>query len=373
MNHTLRALQDIKLQTVRESISPACYQRSHAKALLWYGFDLALYLAAMTGVFLSDSPVLKLFFGLLAGCAVAFMFVWAHDAAHGSLFQNKRVAEVLGTIFMLPSLNMYRLWALGHNKVHHGFTSFSPVDWIWRPLTPAEYAAKGWWQRALYRLERTPYFCALHYILRVWWPGMVRFRPDEQHKDRHMFTLNKLITLAFALGFGAILYAFGGGIWGLIAGLFLPWLVFNYFIALFVFLHHTHPDIPFFDQRKEWSNTIGQLYCSTVVRCSRISELLIHNIMTHTPHHVDARIPFYHLKRAHADLKASYGEFIHEYRFRWSTVRGIFRQCKLYDFENQVWHDFRQARQLLAVAGSMQPETRNASCTSTLGEARISG
>ena len=50
-------------------------------------------------------------------------------------------------------------------------------------------------------------------------------------------------------------------------GVVLPFLVFNYFIAFFIFLHHTHPDVPFFDQRPEWSNTIGQVYCSIVVRC----------------------------------------------------------------------------------------------------------
>ena len=80
-----------------------------------------------------------------------------------------------------------------------------------------------------------------------------------------------------------------------------------------------------------------------MVRCPRVGELLIHNIMIHIPHHVDPRIPFYHLKRAYADLQHEYGQFFHEYRFRWSTVRMIFRRCKLYDFERQVWYSFREA------------------------------
>ena len=80
---------------------------------------------------------------------------------------------------MLPSMNMYRLWCHGHNRVHHGFTSYTPIDWIWRPLTPAQYAALNRWQRLIYRLERSPWTCALHYLNKVWWPGMVRYRPDE--------------------------------------------------------------------------------------------------------------------------------------------------------------------------------------------------
>jgi omega-6 fatty acid desaturase (delta-12 desaturase) len=337
------SLQTVNLNAVRRAISSACYRRSWLRTFGWYAFDLALYLAAMWGVFASGSLWLKLLSGIGAGCAVAFMFVWAHDAAHGALFQSKGVAEILGTLFMLPSMNMYRLWSHGHNRVHHGFTSYSPIDWIWRPLTPREFAARNWWRKLVYRLERSPYTCALHYLIRVWWPGMVLYRPDSKDRERWLITVDKLVTLGFALLLSVLAWRFGGGLTGVVAGVVVPFLVFNYFIALFVFLHHTHPEVPFFDHRPEWSNTIGQVYCSIVVRCSRLSELLIHNIMIHVPHHVDPKIPFYHLKRAYADLQREYGEYLHEYRFRWSTVRMIFRRCKLYDFDRKVWYSFREA------------------------------
>lgn len=42
------------------------------------------------------------------------------------------------------------------------------------------------------------------------------------------------------------------------AAVVVPFLVFNHCIALFVYLHHTHPDVPFFVDKPEWSNTIGQ-------------------------------------------------------------------------------------------------------------------
>ncbi len=351
-------LHDVKLTTVRTAISPVCYRRSQVRNFAWLGFDFAIYLAAMWAVFAVESAWLKLAFGLVAGCGVAVMFIWAHDAAHGALFQSKLVAEVLGTISMLPSFNMYRLWSHGHNRVHHGFTSYTPIDWVWRPLTPAEYAALGRWRRFIYRLERTPYTCALHYLLKVWWPGMVRFRPDPKFRERHLFTFNKALTLVFAIVFCLVAYRFAGGIVGVVAAVVLPWIVFNYFIALFVFLHHTHPDVPFFDNRQEWSNSIGQVYCSIVVRCSRLSELLTHNIMIHVPHHVDPHIPFYRLKRAYADLERSYAAFIHEYRFRWSTVRRIFRRCKLYDYDLKRWYSLPEAAALTAHRGAAGPLPR---------------
>jgi omega-6 fatty acid desaturase (delta-12 desaturase) len=338
-----QSLKDIKLTTVRQTLSPDSYRRSMWQTFGWYLFDLSLYLAFMRGVFTSDTWWVQLLCGLGAGAAVAIMFVWAHDAAHGALFASDGVAEIFGTLFMLPSLNMYRLWCHGHNRVHHGFTSFTPIDWIWRPLTPDAYAALPRFQRIVYRLERSPYTCALHYLNKVWWPGMVMFRPGEQSRERFGFAMQKLITFGFAGLLSAAAWLWAGGLVGVIAAVLVPFLVFNYFIALFVYLHHTHPDVPYFDHKPEWSNTIGQVYCSIVWRCSRLSELLIHNIMIHVPHHVDPRIPFYRLKRAYADLQREYGAYLHEYRFRWSTVLRTFRQCKLYDYESKTWYSFREA------------------------------
>jgi acyl-lipid omega-6 desaturase (Delta-12 desaturase) len=343
-----QALRDIKLTTVRKAISDACYNRSALLTFGWFTFDLVLYIALMVGVFSSDPWWAKLLFGVGAGCAVAFMFVWAHDAAHGALFESEWTAEILGTTLMLPSLNMYRLWCHGHNRVHHGFTSLTPVDWIWRPLTPQAYALLPWHRKMVYRLERTPYGCALHYLLKVWWPGMVMYRPEKGSRERLGYNVHKVITAVFATLLIGAAYRWGGGVLGVVAGVALPFIVFNYFIALFVYLHHTHPEVPFFDHRPEWSNTIGQVYCSVVWRCSKMSELLVHNIMIHVPHHVEPRIPFYRLKAAYRDLQREYGQYLHEYRFRWRTVWRIFRQCKLYDFESKTWYSFREARMLRA-------------------------
>lgn len=334
-------LKPIKLQHIRQAIRPERYQKRTWIALRSYIFDGALYISAITGILIIHHWWAQLLLGLLAGSAVAFMFVWAHDAAHGALFENRYLAEVLGTLFMLPSFNMYRLWAFGHNRVHHGFTSLTPVDWIWRPWTPQEYRRKNFWQKFVYHLERSPYTCALHYLIKVWWPGMVRFKADP--KNKKSFALSKLLTLMFFVMFSAFSW-WVAGFFGFIAAVLLPFLVFNYYIALFVFLHHTHPSIPFFAEKEEWSQSIGQMYCSTVVRCSKISEMLIHNILIHAPHHVDPRIPYYHLQAAYEDLRQEYGDYLHEMRFSFGGVRSIFKACKLYDYESKQWMSFRSGR-----------------------------
>ena len=350
--------EGLTLGDVRRSFSPACYQRSRLQALGWLLAGAVLYGAALAAVFVADAPGLKAIAGSVAGLAVAFLFIWAHDAAHGALFGSTRWSEVLGTAAMLPSLQVYRLWVFGHNRVHHGFTSLSSIDWIWRPLTPAEYAGRSRWRRAVYRVERHPAGCGLHYLLRVWWYGMVRFRPDRPARHQRSYRWSKLGTLAFATVLSVVAYRFAGGWVGIVTALVLPFLVFNHVIAFVIYLHHTHPQVPFFLDRTAWSPTIGQLACSTVIRSNRVVETLTLNILIHAPHHVDTRIPFYRLKQAYDDLGGPYGAQVFEYRLRWATVRRIFRHCQLYDFESMTWYRFRDVgsipappREPIAVGG----------------------
>ena len=337
-------LKQIKLAEIRQVISQSCYKRSLWKAILWYGIDLLIFAVGISLVFSSQHIIVKLLGGMLSGVGTAVLFVWAHDAAHGTLFKGNKIAEILGTIVMLPSLNIYRLWSYGHNKVHHGFTSLSPIDWIWRPFTPAEYRALSKFQRILYRIERSWFTCAFHYLRRVWWNEMLRFNPGKDQKQKRYYRYGKLYVASYALLMGTLAYHFAGGVIGVVCALILPFIVFNYFIALIVYLHHTHPDIPFFDLKRDWSHSIGILYCSTVIHCSKFSKSLLHNIMIHIPHHLDIRIPFYNLPRAYQEIKKEYGEYFHEYRFSWQKVSRIFKRCKLYDFDNKRWLTFKEAR-----------------------------
>lgn len=337
-------VKKIKSSVARTFIPDDCYTRSQSKTVFWYCFDSMLFLFGLSLVFLSPRVEFQLIGGLVAGIATAMMFVWAHDAAHGALFNGSKIAEVMGTIAMLPSLNIYRMWSYGHNKVHHGFTSFSPIDWIWRPLTAKEYQSLSLFQKSLYRVERCFFTCAFHYLRRIWWEQMLCFNPGKNKQECHYFRNGKLIVLFYGLMMSVLAYFFAGGLMGIVAAVLLPFIVFNYFIAMIVYLHHTHPEVPFFDLKTEWSHSVGALYCSTIIHCSKLFRVLLHNIMIHIPHHLDPRIPFYNLPQAHKALKEKYGEFFHEYHFKWSYVFSIFKQCKLYDFENKVWMTFKEAK-----------------------------
>ncbi len=330
---------------LRQKITPKAYKKSMPTVIFWCALDMAFYLFFMYGVFAINNYIGKLISGFLAGIAASGMFVLAHDAAHGSLFKNKWVAEIMGTIYMLPALNSYRLWCFGHNRIHHGFTSFSPIDWIWRPLTIDEYKSLSGFKKFLYRAERSFWGCGLHYIIKVWWPKMVMFMPDDLQASKvRAIKIGKLAVVLFALLIGTIYYSHQGW-FSVFAALIVPFIVFNYVISLIVYIHHTHPQVPFFDERSEWNHTIGAVFCTTVIHTNwLVDKFITHHILIHTPHHADIRIPFYRLKTAFSSIKEHYSAYIHEYKLNFSTLLNIFKTCKLYDYKNHIWYNFNVAQ-----------------------------
>lgn len=339
MDETTKSLQGTKLSVVRSKINASRYQRNFKKTFIWLIFDVCLYCLGIYIILSSQSIALKLLGGLLSGWATSVLFVWGHDAAHGALFKNKIIAEILGTIAMLPSFNMYRLWCYGHNRIHHGFTSMTEVDWIWKPLSPQQYKEQSKFQQLIYRVERSLFSCALHYFIKVWWQKMIRFKLPEFNLQ---FFLIKITTLTIAISSISWVYIISGSVFSAFCAIIMPFIIFNYVIALFVYLHHTHPNIPYFKNREQWNFAVGGIRCSTVIRMSKIGEILTHNIMIHVPHHVDFRVPFYNLKGAYSDLKNEYGQHITEYKFSWKKIFSIFNQCKLFDYETKTWYKFSE-------------------------------
>ena len=86
----------MKLGTVRAAFSPIVHQRSARLAYGWLAIDAVLYSAFISGALIVHLLVIRLVLGVLAGVMTASLFVWAHDAAHGALFDLTRKAEVLG-------------------------------------------------------------------------------------------------------------------------------------------------------------------------------------------------------------------------------------------------------------------------------------
>lgn len=123
-------------------------------------------------------------------------------------------------------------------------------------------------------------------------------------------------------------------VWGTVFA--VPWLLWNVLIGWTVYLHHIDPSIAW-SRRGRWSKLRGQLDGTTTLDMPRWVDLLSHNVFHHVAHHVDPRIPFYHLPAASRALRARFGATIRSRRYDLRDYARITRRCKLFDFDRERW------------------------------------
>ena len=117
---------------------------------------------------------------VFAGLGVAGLFVLGHDASHGALFDSPTVNKQVARWCMLPSLHNEAAWDLGHNRIHHGYTTRIGFDFVWHPATAEEYAAMSRLHRLRHRVEWSCIGAGAYYLRAVWWDKMMTLPPGGQ-------------------------------------------------------------------------------------------------------------------------------------------------------------------------------------------------
>jgi omega-6 fatty acid desaturase (delta-12 desaturase) len=330
-------------KTLRSWLIPLS-TRTTLWALVLLAFDYALLLTALAGTVWLSAVWAKLLAGLAAGFVTGRLFVIGHDACHQSLTPHRRLNKWLGRLAFLPSLTPYSLWDVGHNVIHHGYTNLKGVDFVWAPLSPAEYAALTPLARLRERLYRGGWAPGVYYVSEIWWKRL--FFPNSQQMPtrRAIFTKDCLLVSAVALGWAAAL-AWAADATAqpllpvLLAGWVLPFLFWNAMIGFVVYVHHTHTQVRWHEEKAAW--TRAQPFVSTTVHLTFPIGIgaVLHHIMEHTAHHVDMSIPLYRLKDAQSKLEEMLPGRIIVQPFSWRWYFDTARRCKLYDYQ-LGWTDF---------------------------------
>ena len=335
--------------TLREAISiipDSCYENPTGKGILYLLWAVLIYGFSLGALFYTDNPVLLLALWVLTGLSVSSLFILGHDACHGALFKSKKLCRAIGRALMLPSLHIYNAWDMGHNRVHHSFTIRQHKDFVWHPLTAQEYHGLSRLQKAMHRIEWSAFGAGIYYLLEVWWKKMVVLRSSKKlaesiRQDKRFVLYFVLLSVAGAVAIGL---ASGTGaayaLWVWCKVLIVPWLIFNHIIGATVYIHHIQPDIAWHADGL-WSKFKGQVEGTTNIRVPALLNLFFHNIFVHIPHHVDPRIPFYHLPAAAEAIKEHYPEEVHDLPFGLYDYWRATKNCKLYDFDENVWLDYR--------------------------------
>lgn len=320
--------------------------KSTATALFLLILDYVFFFALLAGVVAFPQWWLKLICGLVCGFVIGRIFIIGHDACHQSLTANRKLNKWLGRIAFLPSVSPYSLWDVGHNVVHHGYTNLKGMDFVWCPVTQEEYEAMSPARKFLERIYRSGWAPGLYYLIEIWWHRMMFPTKAYMGTQRKVFFWDGLLVSIFGILWAIIMVALAVATEQSVIGLlffgwFIPLAFWFSMIGWVVYVQHTHTSIIWHDNKIAWAK--AQPFVSTTVHLVfnfRIGALL-HHIMEHTAHHVDMSIPLYRLKQAQAKLEEMLPERIVIQKFSWRWYFKTAKACKLYDFKNQRWLNFK--------------------------------
>ncbi|WP_078129664.1 fatty acid desaturase [Leptospira alexanderi] len=341
------------LGSVRETLSDETFANPTYKGIGYFLRDLFFFGVAITLLWNVDNWYILPFLWFFAGMTIAALFIVGHDCAHEALFKSKFLQYWIGQIAMFPSLHAYNQWAYGHNRIHHGHTIKRQGDFVWHPVTTKEYAEFGIFKKLMHRCFWSVWGGGIYYMVEIWFKGMVLFTAPLKEAGR-----DKLIMLSFAFISSGLVFYFGAssstggfdvlaGLWMFVKVCVVPFLVWNYFMGITVYVHHIHSEIPW-KKKQEWTPFYGQMKGTINYHINPIINFFFHNIFIHMPHHVHMKIPFYNLKRALNEIKTVFRDNVLE---RDSILKDYFKstsRCKVINSETGKWMTYEEARDMIA-------------------------
>ncbi len=319
-------------------------QRSTKLALLLCGIDFLMYVSAIVGVIYFENMALKILCSVLAGFNISALFIIGHDASHNAFTNSKILNQVIARIVFLPSLHNYGLWSMEHNRIHHQSTNVKDMN-SWSPLSKEEYDSLSEGKKRLERFYRSIPGICFYYMIERWWKN--KFFPFKSNKGQYnsvkwdflLVSLYLVSYLSLLTYFGQV-FSHSSSIELILLGFVLPFLIWNFMMGFTVYQQHTHESIAWNKSRKDMEKFGGQEDFTMHVQYPHWYNLVSHNIMAHTAHHVDPSIPLYNLDKAQNKLSEFLGNDIKVIRFSFSGFIKTLAKCKLYDYDKRNWLDF---------------------------------
>lgn len=240
---------------------------------------------------------LTLLFAFPAAGFLVRTFIIMHDCGHGSFVPSRRANEVIGFITGAITLTPFAQWRRDH-ALHHA--SSGDLDRRGHgdvlTLTVDEYLARSRWGRLKYRMYRHP---IVLFVLGPIFLLIVRHLPAAGIARTSKTTLESrattaalaaiVVALALAVGWKAVLLVYGPIL--LIAGATGNWLFY---------VQHQFEDA-YWEPHEGWDYAEAAIRGASYYRLPRVLEWMTGRIGLHHVHHLDPKIPNYHLRRCHEE------------------------------------------------------------------------
>ena len=322
-------------------------RKSTAKAWAILSGHVAFYLLTVAGAIAPLPLAVNIVFAILNGFAIGLLFAIGHDCVHKAFAPDRLTNQIMARISFLPCAHSASQWEVVHNKNHHGNTNLKGVDYVWAPMSKAEFDAASPLRRRMERLYRNIGGSGIYYLIDFWLRRLIAPVTAEMRAQwrRHLpDSIFVITTLALTI----VLIMMIGKAWNpersyltiFLVGWAAPYLLWNYLVGISVYLQHTHPEIHWSDDPQEWTFYNGAIAGTTHVEIPFKWAWLFFDGMAHTAHHALPSIPIYNIKSAQDVLMERYGDQVVRYKFTIENYRRTLAACKLYDFDRHCWTDF---------------------------------
>lgn len=231
----------------------------------------------------------------------AFMvrsFILFHDCTHMSFLKTAKANRIMGHLLSIIVFTPYTIWQSEHNK-HHGAVGNLDdrgVGDVWT-MTVEEYDASSSLIKLKYRIFRHPVF--LFFIAPFLLFGIRHRLPSRKFtsKEHH---ISHMITNA-----GILLFAVVTGMTIGLKNYFLIQLPVLYFASTMgvwlFFVQHQFEEV-YWERHGEWDLVKASIEGSSFYKLPLVLEWVSGYIGYHHIHHLNPRIPNYHLKKCYRDI-----------------------------------------------------------------------
>jgi omega-6 fatty acid desaturase (delta-12 desaturase) len=332
--------------TLRDITTIAEENRTLARGLRVFAVHFSFYIATLIGAIAQLPVALNLVFSIANGVLIALLFIIGHDAGHNSFVPGALWNRWLARIAFVPCVHGASLWRVVHNEQHHARTNLKGVDGVWVPMSPEEYRRASAMRRLLERVYRGAagpivYYYVVFWIHRVLFPLAPEVRKEwRRHLPDSAFAFVGLILTLMVIAVSGKALTPDRPLWLVfLTGWAIPFAVWNYLMGFTIYLNHTHPLIPWFDDEERWRQlrALAPDTASIVMPVNLVP--LYTKVMAHSSHHVQTRIPVYLLPEAEGELRKGYSRLL-EYRLSVRAYRSIYKTCKLFDYKRMCWTGF---------------------------------
>lgn len=286
---------------------------------------------------LNWSYLITLPLALITAFFLVRIFIIQHDCGHQSFLKSRLANNIIGFVSSFFSTIPYKYWSRTHSfhHAHNGQLEHRELGDIYF-LTKEEYQNRSKWGKARYRLFRTPF--VQFFITPIFYLAISLRYPFIRLKGWKKIRLSYFISNTMMLLIYSTLAIVLG--WQKFLMVHIPVLLFFGMIAFwFFYIQHQHEE-----NYKEWKNNWDHLFASmrgsTYYKLPRMFQWLSGNIGFHHIHHLNSRIPNYHLE-ACAKENPVLNKFANILSFR-QSLKCI--NYKLWDQQKRRMISFREYR-----------------------------